>query len=258
MAIEPLRVDRDAGALRITLDRPEVLNALSFELLDALREALEGPAAHPEVRAVLLTGAGRAFCSGADLGATPLGGDIGAILEAHYHPVVRALVALPKPVVAAVHGVAAGAGLGLALACDSRWLAPSASFALGFTARGLAMDASCSYFLPRVVGLGRAFELAYTGRRVDAEEAMRIGLGDALIPDEPFVEAAWDRVRQLAGGPTLAYALVKRELRASLDHDLEAQLALEAEMQARAATSADVREGLRAFREKRTPRFEGR
>lgn len=258
MAIEPVRCDRVAGALRITLNRPEVLNALSFELLDALRAALEGPAAEPEVRAVLLTGAGRAFCAGADLRSTRLDADIGAVLESRYHPVVRALTGLPKPVVAAVHGVAAGAGLSLALACDTRWLSPSASFALGFTPRGLAMDASCSYFLPRVVGIGRAFDLAYSGRRVEADEALRIGLGDVLIPDEPFAEAVWARVQQLAQGPTLAYALVKRELRASLGNDLEAQLALEAEMQARAAASADVREGLTAFREKRAPRFEGR
>ena len=160
MAFDYLKLDREGGALRIALDRPHVLNALSPAMLDELRQALEGPAAHDDVRAVLLTGEGRGFCAGADLAETSVDADISELLEGRYHPVVRALRALPKPVVAGVNGVAAGAGMSLALACDMRLLASGASFAVGFTGIGLVMDASCSYALPRLVGLGRAFELA--------------------------------------------------------------------------------------------------
>jgi 2-(1,2-epoxy-1,2-dihydrophenyl)acetyl-CoA isomerase len=258
MAFTTLRVDGEEGALRITLNRPDVLTALSPQLLDELGEVLAREAADPAVRAVLLTGSGRGFCSGADLATTSLDGDIGVVLEQRYHPVARALVSLEKPVVAGVNGVAAGAGMSLALACDLRLLSRAASFAVGFSTRGLAMDASCSYFLPRLVGLGRAFELAYSGRRVGAEEAHGLGLGEVLLEADDFERTAWDYVRRLATGPTLGYALVKRELRASLTSDLETQLALEARMQARAAASEDVAEGVRAFREKRPPRFRGR
>jgi len=251
-----LRVDREGAAMRITLDRPRVLNALSPDLLVELATALEAAAA-PEVRAVLLTGEGRGFSAGADLAGTPVSADIEALLERTYHPVVRALAELPKPVIAGVNGVAAGAGMSLALACDVRLLSSEARFAIGFTGIGLVMDASCSYWLPRLVGSGRAFELVYSGRRVDAEEAVRLGLGERVLPAEGFAEACWAEVKALAQGPTRAFGLAKRELRASLRNDLEAQLALEAEMQGLAAASNDVREGLAAFREKRRPRFEG-
>ncbi len=257
MAFDTLRLEQEDGALRILMDRPRVLNALSAEMLDELREALE-VAARPEVRAVLLTGEGRGFSAGADLASTPVDADIRALLERSYHPIVRALTELPKPVVAGVNGIAAGAGMSLALACDLRLLSSRASFAIGFTGVGLVMDASCSYSLPRLVGLGRAFELVYSGRRVPAEEAVAMGLGEQVLDADSFAEAAWDQVKRLAGGPTLAFALAKRELRASLHNDLDAQLALEAEMQGRAAASRDVREGLAAFTEKRAARFEGR
>lgn len=258
MSFDHIRLDREGGALRITLDRPKVLNALSPELLDELRRALEGPAAEDDVRAVLLTGEGRGFCAGADLERTPVDADIQALLERRYHPIVRQLAGLPKPVIAGVNGVAAGAGMSLALACDMRLLSSHASFAIGFTGIGLVMDASCSHNLPRLVGLGRAFELVYSGRRVDADEAVALGLGERVLDAETFAEEAWQVTRTLAAGPSVAFALAKRELRASLQNDLEAQLALEAEMQGRAATSSDVREGILSFREKRPPRFQGR
>jgi len=260
MAYRNLTLAERGGALRVTLERPEVLNALSFELLAELADVLSGPAADPGVRAVLITGAGRGFCAGADLGSTNVDGDIGGILERSYHPVVRAIAALEKPVVAGVNGVAAGAGMSLALACDMRLLAQSASFAVGFTGIGLVMDAGCSYFLPRLVGVGRAMELAFSNRRVHASEALALGLGERLLEaeGEAFAEAAFEEAVKLAQGPTLAFGLAKRELRASLDHGLEEQLALEGASQARAAVSHDLREGLAAFREKRAPRFEGR
>lgn len=258
MQTTSLRLDREGGALRITLDRPDVLNALSPDSLRELAGALQGPAADPEVRAVLLTGAGRGFCAGADLGTTSVGADIGAMLEELYHPVVRAIAQLPKPVVAGVNGIAAGAGLSLALACDMRLLSGSASFAVGFTGIGLALDAGSSFFLPRVVGIGRAFELAYGGRRVGAEEAVGLGLGEVILDADAFAVEAFGYVQRLAKGPTAGFAQVKRELRASLGNDLERQLAVEAEAQAAAAASEDVKEGIAAFREKRAPAFRGR
>lgn len=249
---------QDGPALRITLDRPEVLNALSLDLLAELRAALEGPAAAASVRAVLVTGAGRGFCAGADLAGTRVDGDIGAILERSYHPVVRAIAALEKPVVAGVNGVAAGAGLSLALGCDMRILSSTASFALGFTGIGLVMDAGSSYFLTRLVGPGRAMEMALGNRRIAADEALAIGLGERVVDADGFAEAVWEQVRTLAEGPTRAFALAKREVRASLGHTLEEQLALEAACQAVAASTEDVQEGIAAFREKRPPRFQGR
>ncbi len=252
-----IKLSRDANALRITLNRPDVLNALSLELLGELRDALGEAADDKSVRAVLLTGAGRGFCAGADLSTTGPGSDTKDLIETYYNPVARSLATMPKPVVAAVNGVAAGAGMSLALACDMRLLSANASFAVGFTRIGLVMDASASYFLPRLVGRGRAFELAYSGRRVGAEEALRLGLGETLLPADGFGEAAWAFVKELAAGPTRSFALVKEQLDASPHNDLEAQLGLEAALQAQASQTADVREGVRAFSEKRPPRFEG-
>lgn len=258
MTTTTLELTREDGALRITLNRPDVLNALSLDLLAELRAVLEEAAGDEAVRALLLTGAGRGFSSGADLASTRVDGDIGAIIERSYNPVVRALTSMEKPVVAGVNGVAAGAGLSLALACDLRLLSSEASFALGFTGIGLVMDASGSYFLPRLVGRGRAFELAYSNRRVRAEEALELGLGEVLLDAERFEEEAWGYVRRLAAGPTLGYGLVKRQFNASSAHALDEQLALEVELQRLAAASEDVREGILAFAEKRSPVFRGR
>ena len=257
MAYQDLRLEREGGALRIVIDRPAVLNALTPVTLEELARALTGEAADPAVRAVLLTGEGRGFCAGADLAATPVDGDIGAFLERSYHPVVRALVDLDKPVVAGVNGVAAGAGLSLAVACDLRVASSSAVFALGFTAIGLVMDAGCSYHLPRLIGVGRTMDLALGNRRLGAEEAKAIGLVERVLPAEGFADAAWELVKGLADGPTLSYALVKRQLRATLGNDLEGQLALEAGAQSRAAASRDAAEGVAAFRAKRAPSFTG-
>jgi len=253
---ETLELTRDAGALQISLCRPEVLNALSPLMLKELRAALE-VARDGAVRAVLLTGAGRGFCSGADLTGTDLEGGAEGVVEGLYNPVVRALAALEKPVVAAVNGVAAGAGMSLALACDLRLLSENAVFALGFTRIGLVMDASSSYYLPRLVGRARALELAYSGRKVGAEEALGLGLGERVLPAEGFSEAALDFVRGLAQGPTRSFALVKEQLDASEHNTLEAQLALEAKLQGEASRTEDAAEGIRAFSEKRAPQFKG-
>lgn len=258
MSYQSVTLEEQCGALRVGLNRPDVLNALDRTLLGELAQVLTGEAAADTVRAVLITGNGRGFCAGADLGATPLDADIGRVLEESYHPVVRAIAALPKPVVAGVNGVAAGAGLSLALACDLRIASATATFALGFTGIGLALDAGASYFLPRLVGPGRAYELALGNRRVDAAEALRIGLVERVISHETFDLEVMAELVTIARGPTRAYALVKEELRAAAANDLEAQLALEARAQSEAAASGDAREGVTAFREKRAPRFEGR
>lgn len=257
MANDNLLLDASGGALRITLNRPQVLNALSLGLLRDLHDALTGPAADSTVRAVLITGAGRGFSAGADLGDTPVDQDIGALLERVYHPVVRALASLRKPVVAGVNGVAAGAGLSLAAACDVRVASSAARFTIGFTGIGLVMDAGSSYYLPRLIGPGRTLSLAFGNRAIDAEEALRIGLVESVVQAQGFEDHVWDLVKGLAAGPTLSYALVKHEVRDSLDNTLEEQLAVESAAQSTAAASRDVTEGIAAFKMKRAPRFRG-
>lgn len=255
---ETLHLRLEAQVLTVSLNRPQVLNALSPLLLEELQRAFSVEAADPEVRAVLLTGAGRGFCSGADLSETDLEGGAEAVVERLYNPVVRALVGLDKPLIAAVNGVAAGAGMSLALTCDLRLLSENAVFALGFSRIGLVMDASCSYFLPRLVGAARTLELAYSGRKLTADEALRLGLGEQLLPAEGFAEAAYAYAQTLASGPTRSFALIKQQVRASAHNDLGAQLALEAALQGEASRTADFSEGVRAFAEKRPPAFEGR
>ena len=257
MTYKTLTLHQENAALRITLNRPEVLNALSLELLAELKTVLEQAASDSAVRAVMLTGAGRGFCSGADLSNTPIGSDIQQVVETSYNPVIRLLSTMPKPVIAAVNGVAAGAGLSLALACDVRLLAESASFTVGFSGIALAMDAGASYYLPRLIGRARTLELAYSNRRVNAEEALSLGLGEQLLPDTTFAQDSWSLLTRLAAGPTASLGLMKTQVNASAHNDLEAQLKLESELQARAAASRDAREGVQAFVERRAAVFEG-
>ena len=247
---------RDGALLTVTLDRPDVLNALTPALLGELRDALQAAAAD-DVRAVLLTGAGRGFCAGADLSALPEGA-VEAVVETYYNPVVRALAALQKPVIAAVNGVAAGAGLSLALACDLRVLSEAAVLTTGFSGIGLALDAGMSYTLPRLVGPARALELAYTGRRVTANEALSLGLGELVLPADGFLAAATAFATRLADGPTGSYARIKAQVAASRTNTLDEQLGLEARLQGEASRTADFAEGVRAFHEKRRPKFTGR
>ena len=257
MTYKTLLVDVEDGACRITLNRPDVLNALSLELLSELQTALKEASETKAIRAVLLTGAGRGFCSGADLANTDVGGDIGEIIEGSYNPAVRLIANMRKPVIAGVNGIAAGAGMSLALCCDVRLLSSEAAFALGFTGIALVMDASSSYFLPRLVGRSRALEMAYTNRKVGAEEAQALGLGEMLIPADQFEAQAWAMTKKLATGPTKSFGLIKEQINASPHNDLEAQLRLEAKLQSEAAQSRDTLEGITAFKEKRTPQFKG-
>jgi 2-(1,2-epoxy-1,2-dihydrophenyl)acetyl-CoA isomerase len=259
----PILVSRDAGVLSLTLNRPDKLNAFNPEMHKLLREALEQARDEAGVRAVLLTGSGRGFCAGQDLSernvsaeAAPI--DLSVSLGSNYNPLVRRLRALPKPVVCAVNGVAAGAGANIALACDIVLAARSASFVQSFSKLGLVPDSGGTYFLPRLVGSARAMGLALLGERLSAEEAERWGLIWKAVADERLVEEATGIAQTLAAGPTKGYGLIKRAIHASAGNSLDAQLDLERDLQREAGFSEDYREGVAAFMQKRKPQYKGK
>jgi 2-(1,2-epoxy-1,2-dihydrophenyl)acetyl-CoA isomerase len=254
-----LRVEVDGPVATLTLDRPEALNALTVPVKVALREALESLAGDRAVRAVILTGAGRAFCAGQDLAERerPDAAPLDVEVRERYNPIVRAIRAMGQPVIAAVNGVAAGAGASLAFACDIRIVAEEARFVLAFGRIGLVPDSGATWFLPRLVGPAKAVELALTGDVVDAGEAVRVGLASKVVPGERLLEEARSIAARLAEGPPLAMALTKGALQRSLSIDLDEALEGEAKLQGIAGASADHTEGLAAFREKRPPRFTG-
>jgi 2-(1,2-epoxy-1,2-dihydrophenyl)acetyl-CoA isomerase len=256
-------ISAQAGVLTITLNRPDKLNALNPEMHKALRGALEQALDDRGVRAVLLTGAGRGFCAGQDLsernvapGAAPI--DLSVSLGSHYNPLVRRLRALPKPIIAAVNGVAAGAGANIALACDIVLAARSATFVQSFSRLGLVPDSGGTYFLPRLVGMARAMGLSLLGEPLPAEEAARWGLIWKVLDDAELMPQAAALAEQLALGPTKGYGLVKKALYASPGNLLDAQLDLERDLQREAGFSEDYREGVSAFIAKRAPQFKGK
>jgi 2-(1,2-epoxy-1,2-dihydrophenyl)acetyl-CoA isomerase len=251
-----LLVDVEDHTMRIRLNRPDVLNALTLELLSELKEALtlSNAAISKDIRAVLLTGEGRGFCAGADLASNLLGQDVQSIVETYYNPIINLLATMSKPVLAAINGVAAGAGMSLALACDCRLVSDKAALTVGFTKIGLSLDAGMSFFLPRLVGRGRAFELAYSNRTVTAQEAVQLGLAETLWPSEGFADAAFAFAKELARGPA-SFSYAKQLFNTS--ENLVEQLRLEATLQAKAAKTSDATEGIRAFAEKRKANFKG-
>lgn len=259
----PLRVERDGGVAVLTLDRPDVLNAFDEPLTAALADAVTAAAGDPGVRCVVITGAGRAFSAGQDLRdrATALaqGAELrlGDELRRRYHPVVRAIREMRKPVVAAVNGIAAGAGLGLAVSCDVRVAAESATFRAAWSRVGLVPDAASAYFLPRLVGWGRAIDLVFSGDAITSSAALGMGLATRVWPDAEFAERWRAYARELAGGATEGYALTKEGLNAAWDRGLHEFLEVEAGLQDRAGRSDDYAEGVRAFLEKRPARFRG-
>ena len=250
---------RDEGVLTLTLNRPEVLNSLTDEVLDAVATACREAGADDSVRAVVITGAGRGFCAGQDLRTRSESGgvDVRTHLREHYVPVIRAIRELEKPVIASVNGVAAGAGMSLALACDFRLMAESARFIQAFVRIGLVPDAGSSYFLTRLVGVAKALELTMLGETVDSAEALRIGLANRVVADDDLAEETRAFAARLARGPR-SVGLIKQLINGSPDHDLEEQLVLEEEAQYQASQSSDFVEGVTAFMEKRPTRFSGR
>lgn len=251
-----VKVDIEGGIYRITLNRPEVMNALNRGLRAELTAALR--AGH-SARVIVLTGAGRGFCSGQDLSdATGLDeAGFEATLNGEYVPMIRAITEAPVPVIAAVNGVAAGAGANLALACDLVIAAESAVFIQAFTRIGLIPDAGGTSFLPRRVGLQRAMGAALLAEPVAARQAESWGMIWEAAPDDQFASVVSARAAKLAAGPTGAYGALKQAMRGAFEQPLEAQLAIEARLQGACGASADFGEGVAAFLEKRAPVFRG-
>ena len=261
----PVIAALDSGVLTLTLNRPQRLNAMSNALIEAMNAELARARDDAAIRAVLLTGTGRGFCAGADLAgggtvdasaAAPP--DLGANMDRIFNPLIRAMRALPKPIVGAVNGVAAGGGANLALACDIVIAARSARFDQAFVRISLMPDLGGSYFLPRSVGDARARALAMLGTSVPAEEAERMGMIWQAVDDAALMPEATGLARQLAAGPTLSYAAIKQAINAAATNSLDQQLDLERDRQRELGRSADFREGVGAFLAKRPAKFTGK
>lgn len=254
----------DNGVAVLTLDRPDVLNAFNDELGSALLEAVTYASEDESVRCIVITGAGRAFCSGEDLGALTAQyergevPDLGNTLVNRYNPLIRALRAAPKPVIAAVNGVAAGAGASLALACDFRIASEDAKLILAFIRVGLVPDSGALWFLAKMVGAARALELGASGHPVDAQRGLELGLFSQVVERDEFEQTWRAFAGRLATMATAAFALTKELTNAALERGLEEQLQAEVSAQTAAGKTDDHLEGIRAFFEKRQPGFKGR
>ena len=260
MTVEDISYEVDGGVGLLTLNRPDKHNAATSEMLRHLLASLNEAAADDEVRAVLLTGAGAAFCVGQDLADPSASGeepDLGALLEERWNPVIRAMRANPEPVVVAVNGTAAGAGISLALAGDIVLAASSARFYPAFSALGLLPDSGGTWALPRLVGPARARALSMITESISADEAMEMGMVWKVVNDDALLGEAGDLAVQLAAGPTLAYAAIKQAIEAAEANTLSEQLDLERDLQRDLGHSRDYREGVNAFMEKRDARFVG-
>ena len=248
----------------ISLNRPQVFNAINGQLTDELIEALQIANEDNDIRSIVLTGEGKAFCSGQDLhdeSALQKEGDqfsLGKSVRNRYNPLLRTFAKVEKPLIAAVNGIAAGAGCSLALACDLRFITPETRFVEAFVRIGLAPDSGSSYFLPRLVGLGRALDISMTGRDVKADEALSIGLANRIVEKEMLLEETISFAKKLAQGPTKAISLTKQAIYKGMEGTLEDALEFEACAQEEAGKTKDFLEGITAFAEKRKPTFQGR
>lgn len=259
---ETLELQREGGVLRIALDRPESYNACNEQLTTDLRGAIKDAERDPEVRSLLITGNGKAFCSGQDLKEAPKPGEgerrsLRDSLERRYNPIIRKLRTIPKPVITAINGVAAGAGCSLALAGDIRIMAQSSYLLQAFINIGLVPDSGSSNFLVRTVGYAKAFEIATLGEKIPAEEALALGLVNRVVPDDDLLAVAADLASRYASGPTRAYGYIKKMLDRAESGSLADSLDYEVYMQEAAGRTSDYREGVSSFVEKRKPEFTG-
>ncbi len=263
-AMEPVQYVVRGGVATITLNRPAAMNSLDTAAKEALLAAVQQAGADVEVRCVVVTGAGRAFCVGQDLRehieliTTKPPEEVWATVDRHYSPIALALATMDKPVIAAINGVAAGAGLSLAMACDLRISADTAGFNTAFTGVALSCDTGSSWTLPRLVGPSRALDLLLRPRTVDAVEALAIGLVTAVVPAADLATQAAEQAAELAAGPTLAFAAVKRSLAYAATHPLKEAVAFESQMMALTGGSADHLGAVQSFVAKQKPTFEGR
>lgn len=255
MSFETILFDLKNGLARLTLNRPEKLNSFTVQMHAEIRQALDELERAGTARVLAITGAGRGFCAGQDLSEQET--DLGIAIERDYAPLVRRLRALPLPVVAVINGVAAGAGANLALACDVVVAAKSASFIQSFSKIGLIPDTGGTYFLPRLAGPARAMGLALFAERISAQQAADWGLIWRCVEDAEFAGTVENMLQQLSSGPTKALARIKQAIYASAGNSLEEQLRLERDFMRELGYSGDYREGVAAFLEKRTPRFQG-
>lgn len=255
MNFETILFAIEDGVATLTLNRPQLMNALSSQMRREITEALT--ALPPEVRCVVMTGAGRGFCSGQDLTDRSVATSVEATLRDEYEPMLRAMTDCPVPIIAAVNGVAAGAGANLALAADVVIATESASFIQAFTRIGLIPDAGGTFVIPRAVGNARAMGMMLFAEPVSARQAVEWGLIWEALPDEAFAEGVAARARHLANGPTLAYRAIREAVTQSTQNDLDSQLALEARLQGQAGKTRDFMEGVSAFLEKRPATFTG-
>jgi 2-(1,2-epoxy-1,2-dihydrophenyl)acetyl-CoA isomerase len=250
---------RSEGVLTLTLNRPDALNSFTVEMKEALLAALKDAARDRDVRVVVLTGAGRAFCAGQDLKErqAPGASDLGMELRTRYNPIILAMRRLEKPIIGAINGVAAGAGISVAMACDIVIASERASFIEAFTRVGLVPDTGSSWFLPRLIGYPRAAQMMFTAEPVDAQTAASVGLVNRVVPADSLIDEANLMAVKLAAAAPLALALTKRALNHALESTLEEALDYEAQLQSIAGRSADHREGVAAFVEKRPAKFTG-
>jgi len=258
---EPVVYAVDGAVATITFNRPEAMNALDVATKNALLAAVREAAGDPKVRAVVLTGTGRAFCVGQDLREhmekVKAGETIGNTVREHYNPIMLALTGMPKPVIAAVNGVAAGAGAGFAMACDFRLAADTAGVNLAFAGVALSADSGGSWTLPRLVGQAKAVELLLLPETIPAARALELGLFTELVPTDELAARAWELAEKLAAGPTVSYASLKESVAYGATHTFAETLEKEDEMQMRCFLAPDHMEAVSAFLEKRRPNFTG-